>query len=227
MANPKASPALRPHEISQPLPVGQYVRKCDLDEFLGRNLPVPTQIVSNEEYVPMPQTPEQRAVEQHLVQLADRNARALAMDRRRFLRTACGMATACVALNKVFGDFYRVNAAEMSEPAAVAATREDYFIFDVQTHYVAAGHENDFILGLRQAGRQLNPQIGGRDARPEDIYLENYIKEVFLDSETHVAVISGIPALTDAQNILPPDQMVRTRMLINKLAGSQRMVSHA
>jgi len=226
VANPKTTPNLPPPKVSHPLPGGDYVRKCDLDAFLGRNFPIPTQIISNEEYIPMSQTPEQRAVEHHLIQMADQNARALGMDRRRFLRTACGMATAFVALNRVFGDFYRVEAAEMLEPAAAAAAKENYFIFDAQTHHVAVGRETPFLMGLRRFGGQLNPQIGGRNPVPEDIYLENYIKEVFLDSETHVAVISGIPALTDAQNILPPDQMVHTRMLINKLAGSQRMVSH-
>ena len=56
--------------------------------------------------------------------------------------------------------------------------------------------------------------------------MENYIKEVFLDSETDVACISGIPALTDTENILPPDQMVRARGWVNQLTGSPRALSH-
>ena len=44
----------------------------------------------------------------------------------------------------------------------------------------------------------------------EDIYLGNYIKEIFLDSDTTVAVISGIPSATEPSNILPPDKMAET-----------------
>jgi uncharacterized protein len=68
-------------------------------------------VVSNEEYYPLPQTSEQKAVEHHLLQIATHNARKLGVDRRQFLRTACSTATAFAALNKVFGHFFRVEAA--------------------------------------------------------------------------------------------------------------------
>ena len=60
----------------------------------------------------------------------------------------------------------------------------------------------------------------------EDLYLGNYIKEIFLDSDTTVAVISGIPSTTDASNILPPGKMAETRDVINQLAASQRLIAH-
>jgi hypothetical protein len=60
----------------------------------------------------------------------------------------------------------------------------------------------------------------------DDLYLANYIKEIFLDSDTTVAVISGIPAATDAANILPPDAMAATRDVINRLTASERLVAH-
>jgi hypothetical protein len=59
-----------------------------------------------------------------------------------------------------------------------------------------------------------------------DLHLENYIKEVFLDSDTSVAVISGIPAQTEPANILPPDKMAETRDVVNRLAASRRIVTH-
>ena len=46
------------------------------------------------------------------------------------------MATAFAAMNSVFGHFFKVNAAEMSNPAAATEGKRDYFIFDVQTHHV-------------------------------------------------------------------------------------------
>src|SRR5262249_2912757 len=53
-----------------------------------------------------------------------------------------------------------------------------------------------------------------------------YVKEVFLDSDTVMAVISGVPTATWERNPLPPDQMVATRKHVNDLASSQRVLSH-
>ena len=123
MSNPKTIP-------SPPKPVTQsgWVHKCDVDDYLDRHLPIPTQVVSNEEYYPLPQTLQQKAVEHHLLEMATRNAKKLGIDRREFLRSACGMAAAFAAMNEVFGDFFRVEAAEMTDAAAVAERKVDYFI---------------------------------------------------------------------------------------------------
>src|SRR2546428_8894217 len=109
MSNPKTIHARPP----KPVPHNGWVHKCDLDDYLDRHLPIPTQVVSNEEYYPLPQTTEQKAVEHHLLQMATHNARKLGVGRRQFLCTACGTATAFAALNQVFGDVFRVEAAEM------------------------------------------------------------------------------------------------------------------
>src|SRR5438874_6187510 len=225
MSNPKTIPSRPPKPVSH----NGWIQKCELDDYLDRHLPIPSQVVSNEEYYPLPQTAAQKAVEYHLLEMATGNAKKLGTDRRRFLRTTCGLATAFAALNKVFGNFFRVEAAELWEPAAAAETKADYFIFDVQTHHVAVGKWHLFgvnLLDFRRAGRTWNPELRKRDPRPEDLYLENYIKEVFLDSDTDVAAISGVPGLTDEMHILPPDQMVKTRNVVNQLTGSRRMVSH-
>ena len=68
MPNPKATPFGRP----EPETRDGWVRKCDLDDYLGRALPIPNQVVSNEEFLPLPQTPAQRAVEARLLASADR-----------------------------------------------------------------------------------------------------------------------------------------------------------
>src|SRR4051812_14824311 len=103
---------------AKPEPVGGWIHKCDLDEYLGRNLPIPTQVVSNEEYIPPTQTARQKQVELRLEALGDAHAKRLGISRRDFFQTSCGMASAFVAMNAVFGNFFRVDAAEMYEPAA-------------------------------------------------------------------------------------------------------------
>ena len=114
-----------------------WVRQCDLDAKTDARSPIPTRIASNEEFVPPAQLPEQKAVEERLRDLSDRNARALGMDRRHFLRTKAGMATAFIAMNEVFGDFFEVSKAEAKEPEAFEEKwPKDQFVFDIQTHHV-------------------------------------------------------------------------------------------
>src|SRR5262249_23417673 len=62
--------------------------------------PVPTQIVSNGEYTPLPQTPKQRQVQDRLVELADSYRKKMKLGRREFLKTASGMAAAFLAMNQ-------------------------------------------------------------------------------------------------------------------------------
>jgi predicted TIM-barrel fold metal-dependent hydrolase len=54
----------------------------------------------------------------------------------------------------------------------------------------------------------------------------HYVKELFGDSDTVMAIISGVPTRTWDKNPLPPDQMVATRKYVNDIAGSQRVLSH-
>src|SRR5215469_6731996 len=71
--------------------------------------PVPTQIVSSEEFEPVPQTPRQKQVEARLTDMSDRMAQKLGTSRRRFFQSAAGMATAFLALNQVFGRYFDVS----------------------------------------------------------------------------------------------------------------------
>jgi predicted TIM-barrel fold metal-dependent hydrolase len=207
--------------------VGRWVRKSDFDEDRNLNLPIPTQVISNEEYFPLKQTEEQKRVERHLTDMAGRNAKLLGLTRRQFLATSGGMATAFMAMNSVFGKFFDVEASEMFETAARDEKwPKNQFIFDVQTHHVSTGRQIQPLLGYRRMGERWNPDLKGRKHSMEDLYLSNYIKEIFLDSDTLVAIISGFPSPTNNTNILPPADMIETRTQINGLARSRRIVSH-
>ncbi|MGZ4826973.1 MAG: hypothetical protein ACXVY9_06360, partial [Terriglobales bacterium] len=132
MPNPKT--ALKP---PKPANHNGWVRKSELDAWLERCLPVPTQVISNEEYTPIPQTPEQKRLEREIIAGAERQARRLGTDRRSFLKSSCGMALAFAAMNTVFGRMFTVEAEELFDPAAVDANKLKTFIFDIQTHHVA------------------------------------------------------------------------------------------
>jgi len=224
MSNAKTVPSARKPEAHN-----GWVRKHELDDYLDRHLPVPTQVVSNEEFIPLPQTRKQRAVENQLFDMGTRISKDLGIDRRQFFHTACGMAAGFAAMNSVFGHFFRVDSDELGDVAAIAAMKTEYFIFDVQTHHVAAGRHfigPADVFDTRRSAGQFNPVLKGKEPKQSDFELENYIKEVFLDSDTQVACLSGIPDITEDKMIISPDEMVRTRNIVNELTRSQRMMSH-
>src|SRR5215210_6481347 len=207
-----------------------WVRQCDLDAAADVRSPIPTRIASNEEFVPPPQLPQQKAVEERLRDLSDRNARALGLDRRQFLRTKAGMAAALLAMNEVFGDFFDVSKAEAREPGAFEEKwPKDQFIFDIQTHHVDVSKKwyDDTEDGKRVAAffRMLRRGKTIEDTL-DQLNRVHYVKELFGDSDTVMAVISGVPSREWDKNPLPPDQMVATRKFVNDLAGSRRLLSH-
>jgi len=217
-----------------PKPVREsgYIRKDELDDHFGLHLPVPTRTVSNEEFIPIAQTGQQAAVEAEVLNLAQSGAKYIGVDRRSFLRSSCGMAAAFLAMNAVYGKFFQVEAAEIFD--AAAASKRDFFIFDVQTHHVATRQQApkaeqemvDYFLGLRRYGKKMNPLLGTREPRPEDLHLANYIKEVFLDSETDMAAISALPSHSLEGNVIPPEQLANSRNWVNELTTTPRMVNH-
>ena len=84
-------------------------------------LPLPTQVVSNGEYTPLPRSESQREVEArieaHALELAPRHG----MTRREFLASSAGMAAAFLAMNEVFGPVFMASRAE----AATAGLAEE------------------------------------------------------------------------------------------------------
>ena len=212
--------------VNRPMSRHRWRRKWETDARTNGWSPIPTQIVSNEEYAPPPPTPAQQAVAHHLQELSRRHAKALGITRREFLGSSCGMAAAFLAMNEVFGRFFQVEPVEArEEAAALERLPQGQFIFDVQTHHVAAPRQTPSLLRLRSIARQFNPDVAD-PALMRDLYLENYIKEVFLDSDTTVAIISGLPSATEPTNILPPDKIAETRAVVNRLAASRRIVMH-
>ena len=77
--------------------------------------PIPTQIVSNGEYLPPPQSATQKKVEARINELADVNRKHLGLSRRQFLHTSCGMAAAFLAMNEIYGNVFQVAPAEARE----------------------------------------------------------------------------------------------------------------
>ena len=196
--------------------------------------PIPTQIVSSDEY--MPDAPDARAsaeVEARTKALGDELARQQGVSRRAFFQTAAGMAAAFVAMNEVYGPLYDVSRAEAQTPddgqgARAGALRP---VRHGLPHALPARRHAHHELRARSARRSArpgwNPALAGKPQTIEDLKFANYFKEIYLDSDTKVALISGSPSDVPQDWFLTNEMKAEARAKVNREAGSRRMLSHA
>ena len=120
--------------------------------------PIPTQVVTNGEFVPLPKTQKQREVDLRLLEYADRYGKPRGLSRRRFLMTTSGFAAAMLAMNKVYGrEFFRVAEVEAADEAAaieaqLKTRKGSQFVFDDQTHWLNAAKLEHAQSGARSRG---------------------------------------------------------------------------
>jgi predicted TIM-barrel fold metal-dependent hydrolase len=194
--------------------------------------PIPTQIVSSDEYLPAPQTPRQRQVQARTTALGDALARRQGLSRRQFFRTASGMAAAFLAMNEVHGALYDVSPAEAQTPEAArerARALSQQFVMDCHTHFL---RDDTRLLGFVRAREAVgragwNPMLAGKPQTLEDLKFSNYFKEIYLDSDTKVALISGAPSDVPEDWFLTNEMKAQARERVNREAGTRRMLSHA
>src|SRR5262249_39109171 len=113
--------------------IPMWIPKWQRDRKKGVDSPIPTQVVSNEEFIPRPQNEKKKQVEYLTGVLSEDKAKKLGMDRRSFMASSMGMATAFLAHNKVYGNYWEVEEVETLEPEATEEKwpKGEYFIFDV------------------------------------------------------------------------------------------------
>lgn len=209
-----------------------WIRKSEADEDRPFHSPVPTEICSNEEFFPPGQSEQQARWEARIGELAEECSRQLGVSRRHFLTTTGGMAVAMLAYNEVFGKTYDVDPIEALDPAAYAEKwPKGEFIFDNQTHHIDVESRwfETTEVGKQAAAflRNFRAQAQSTNEALALLNQAHFIKELFMDSDTVMGIISGVPTSEWRENILPPDKMVGTRNAINRLAGgTQRMLSH-
>ncbi len=198
----------------------QVARCARADQGESFRSPVPTRMVSNGEYMPAPQTENQKKVEARIQDLSETASKKLGIDRRRFLAGTGGMAAAFLAMNEVFGRFFSVSPIEMFEPEAYAQSGapRDLFVFDDQLHMVrgSAPNPGGMLRAVAQgstSGAGTNPMNprGLRDERgdvwgvwnPALVGLPNvaanaqivqFIKDVYLDSQITIGLLSNVTA---------------------------------
>ena len=201
-------------------------------ELCAYQTPIPTQIVSSDEFYPDPQNERQREVEARLLAMADDLGGKQGLDRRRFFQTAAGMAASFVAMNEVYGPLFDVTKAEAATPAMAqerAGALKDQFIMDMHTHFLRDDTRLTSFVNMRAAvGKSgWNKALVGKEQTLEDLKYDNFVKEIFLDSDTKIALISSSPSEIPRDWFLTNEMMIDARERVNKEAGARRMFAHA
>lgn len=141
---------------------------------------------SNGEYCPTPETDRDHLAARRFRELVDEHRGRLGMTRREYIRSACGTAAALIVINQVYGcggagsgaedaAVYDVSPNAMVDAELACETLEgDEFIFDIQVH-------------------TASPLAPWRDD-PVPMTASDFIRTVFVDSDTTVACLSGISA---------------------------------
>ncbi|MDB5728953.1 MAG: amidohydrolase [Noviherbaspirillum sp.] len=194
--------------------------------------PIPVQSISSDEFMPGPQTPKQREFEARVKEMGMLAAKRLGMSRRRFFQTAAGMATAFLAMNDTYGPLFGVSRAEAQTPEQAnerARALSGQFIMDMHTHFLRPGTRlQGFVQQRKAVGKAgWNPGLSEKEQTLDDLMFTNYIKEIFLDSDTKIACISGAPSEVPEDWFLTNEMKAQARASVNGLAGTKRMFSHA
>ncbi|HMJ12373.1 MAG TPA: amidohydrolase family protein [Polyangiaceae bacterium] len=205
---------------------------------------------SNAEYF-YEATPQERLAEKLALEKAEEGARRYNIDRREFMASAMGVATTLAMINVAQGcsdnnggsggggqggsggggprdgGYYDVGPNPMDADAACASILDPSkeFIFDIQTHHVNRSETTAFASFLRQQqhyARACNP------GDPVACFSRNeYARLMFLESDTTVAVLSGLPAPNEEASPIANHEIAETRDAINAIAaGTERVVNH-
>jgi len=213
-----------------------FLSKAELAQLLPAEesafpSPIPTQVVSSDEYFPSPQTREQKEVEARLVALADDLAGKRGLTRRRFFQTASGMAASFLAMNQVYGALFDATPAEAATPELAderAKALSGQFVMDTHTHFLRDDTRLTGFVKMREAVGKAgwNSAIGDKPQTIDDLKYANYVKEIFLDSDTKVALITNSPSEVPEDWFIPQEQVFQARDKVNKEAGTRRMLAH-
>ncbi|WP_337186430.1 amidohydrolase family protein [Phenylobacterium sp.] len=211
----------------------------DLDPY-GRRLPIKLDSTSNGEFAPIPLDRSEIYANHLASERAEAFAKRLGVGRRAFLTSTCGAASTLAAFNaahaaagRTGGYFEVADAAALEPQLASAQLGKSEFIFDVQGHFV-----NPTGAWLKTVPKGARPLSDFDKAKcglaegPDDLaYLrclgaEEFVKDVFLDSDTDIMVLSFVPSTREGEP-LTIEEAAATRAIVERMEGSKRLMLHA
>jgi uncharacterized protein len=175
----------------------------------GRRLPIKLDSTSNGEFAPVPLWPANLEANRLAHEAAEANAKRVGRSKRSFLTSACGAASTLLAFNAAnaaagrtggFFDLPEEAALDQQLARAQVGPARQEFILDVQGHFIDTPKGN---------------------AKNADVFL----KDVFMDSDTDVMVLSFVPSTRHAEpvTIQAADHV---RRLVDRLEGTHRLLLH-
>lgn len=100
------------------------------------------------------------------------------------------------------------------------------FIFDIQTHHVNRANML-YDQFLREQSR-FTSTCSVQGVLPVECFgREEWVRLMFLESDTTVAVLSGLPAVDDANNPITNNEIAEAKRIVDALAeDSERLINH-
>lgn len=203
----------------------------------GLRLPIKVDSTSNGEFTPIPLGRVERLANRAALEAADAAAKRTAQSRRRFLTSTCGAAATLLAFDRVHaaaghtgGRFALPEDAAFDAELAAAHLEGQEFIFDVQGHFVdpsgawlekvPAGARP--FAGMPKAACSLGD---GEYGYLDCLGPEQFVKDIFLDSDTDMMVLSFVPSAPDAEPVTI-EAADAVRRIVDELEGTQRLLLH-
>jgi hypothetical protein len=194
-------------------------------------LPVKLDSTSNGEFEPVALPAAALEARQLARQQLDKAARRVGLPRRRYMVSLLGAATTLTAFNRAFaaagfrgGQYALPREAPYEIAAAEAAIGGDEFIFDVQLHHVNPQGAWRKAAGPSAFKGMPNSNCGQAD-HVECFSSGALLKDVFMDSDTAMGVLSHVPGGLDT-NPLDFEAAGATRVAVNTLDGTERLLLH-
>lgn len=206
----------------------------------GLRLPIKLDTATNGEYAPIPLARVHTHAHRLAFDSATENAKRLGIDRRSFLVSACGAASSLLALNDAYaaqgarGGFYEVDRdAALDMQLARSAVDGTEFIFDVQGHFV--NPTGAWLKRLPPGSKPMQNFTSSARCEPhrgpgELDYLrcigpDQFVKDVFMDSDTDLMVLSFVPSTREAEP-LTIEEAAATARIVEQLNGTHRLLIH-
>ena len=168
----------------------------------GSRLPIKVDTTSNGEFAPVPLSKKNLLGNRLAHEHASANAKRLGLSRRKFMVSACGAASTLLAFNRAnaaTGGYFDVPPVaaldEQVAQATVGAKRE--FIFDVQGHFVDPS--GAWVKKASASAFSWAKPECGKPNHLDCLGADEFVKDVFRDSDTDMMVLSFVPSAPDSE----------------------------
>lgn len=191
----------------------------------GTRLPIKLDATSNGEFAPLPMSDSEKAIRNLALTHATERARHTGVSRRDFMVSLCGAASTLLTLNVAHAAagkpaFFALDMETAMDPeAAKEMLGKHEFIFDVQGHYLRPGGHMAKKAGCAGASEVLAREYMAC------IGTDSFIKDVFLDSDTDMMVLSFVPSSRDSEP-LTIEEADATRRIVDEMEGTHRLLVH-